>query len=444
MAGRVRGNGQGSVRKLPSGKFQALLVLGVDRSGKRREKSAGTFATKRDADKALAKMITEREQGTLNTSADITLAEYAAKHLARRTHLDARTLEIYQLELGYALELLGERTLQSVRPDQLKDALLSLSQRTMTRGRGTDKPMSARTLGKVITHLKALFKEALEDRLIYQSPAESLKKPKGTSAAAKTVGRVLTLTQLERLVHVGSALHAVGVSRSWPALFTAASLGLRRGEVMGLTWAHLDFEQDQVIIAQAQTRAGGKPRIGHTKTEGSQRTVFMPPSLKRVLKAHFEAQQLERAYAREAWTDTGAVFATALGNFTHSDNLVRSLSSVLEWTDPAQLERRLKSLAKGVSESAVQHLRQVVLAGEKLPMLSPHDLRHTYATVALIRGVPAEVVSKVLGHARVSTTLDIYRHVLDTERRRAAIDLFEEVLPVAPAGPTLRPPLSLN
>ncbi|MBC7645762.1 MAG: tyrosine-type recombinase/integrase, partial [Pseudopedobacter sp.] len=126
------------------------------------------------------------------------------------------------------------------------------------------------------------------------------------------------------------------------------------------------------------------------------------------------------------------------------DNLVRSLSSVLEWTDPPQLERRLKSLARGVSGTAVQHLRQVVLAGEKLPILSPHDLRHTYATIALIKGVPAEVVSKVLGHARVSTTLDIYRHVLDTERRRAAIDLFEDLVSAAPVIPKLRAPLNLN
>lgn len=72
-------------------------------------------------------------------------------------------------------------------------------------------------------------------------------------------------------------------------------------------------------------------------------------------------------------------------------------------------------------------------AGKKLPDISPHDLRHTYATLALRRGVPVEVVSKILGHARVSITLDVYRHVLDNERRATVVDLFDAV-PAAPIG----------
>ena len=83
-----------------------------------------------------------------------------------------------------------------------------------------------------------------------------------------------------------------------------------------------------------------------------------------------------------------------------------------------------------VSDDALAHLGAVARAGEKLPELSPHDLRHTYATLALRRRVPPEVVSKTLGHARVSITMDIYRHVLDSERRDHLIDLFEAPVPV--------------
>ena len=57
----------------------------------------------------------------------------------------------------------------------------------------------------------------------------------------------------------------------------------------------------------------------------------------------------------------------------------------------------------------------------------------TLATLALRRGVPVEVVSKVLGHARVSITLDVYRHVLDNERRALVIDLFDAVPSTPPA-----------
>ena len=70
-------------------------------------------------------------------------------------------------------------------------------------------------------------------------------------------------------------------------------------------------------------------------------------------------------------------------------------------------------------------LRAVVLEGEKLPHITPHDLRHTYATLALSSGLMGpEVVSKILGHSKVSTTLDIYRHVFDSEKRQGAVDLY--------------------
>ncbi len=85
------------------------------------------------------------------------------------------------------------------------------------------------------------------------------------------------------------------------------------------------------------------------------------------------------------------------------------------------------------TREALAQLEGVAAAGERLPGISPHDLRHTYATLALRRGVPVEVVSKVLGHARVSITLDVYRHVPDNERRAAVVDLFEHA-PSAPAA----------
>jgi integrase len=74
-------------------------------------------------------------------------------------------------------------------------------------------------------------------------------------------------------------------------------------------------------------------------------------------------------------------------------------------------------------------LEVIVKAGEKLPDLNPYDLRHTAATLMLRRNVPVEVVSKILGHSRVSVTLDIYRHVLDSEKKTAMPDLFDTPLP---------------
>lgn len=79
------------------------------------------------------------------------------------------------------------------------------------------------------------------------------------------------------------------------------------------------------------------------------------------------------------------------------------------------------------------------MSGESLPDIKPHDLRHTAATLMLRRKVPVEVVSKILGHARVSITLDIYRHVMDNETRALMVDLFE-----APLTERVLPSIGLN
>jgi integrase len=69
-------------------------------------------------------------------------------------------------------------------------------------------------------------------------------------------------------------------------------------------------------------------------------------------------------------------------------------------------------------------LELIVRAGERLPDLKPHDLRHTAATLMLRHKTPAEVVSRILGHAKVSITLDVYRHVLDSEKEQSMPDSY--------------------
>jgi integrase len=79
------------------------------------------------------------------------------------------------------------------------------------------------------------------------------------------------------------------------------------------------------------------------------------------------------------------------------------------------------------------HLETVIRSGKPLPLISPHDLRHTAGTLMLRRGVPIEVVSKTLGHADISLTYRVYRHVLESERRQHVVDLFDTPIPERPS-----------
>ena len=172
-----------------------------------------------------------------------------------------------------------------------------------------------------------------------------------------------------------------------------------------------------------------KPVLGTLKTQHSRRDVFIPESLRVLLLALQVRQRADRAAMGADWREMGAVFTTANGGWTHPDNLSRALHSVVAWSNPDATEKRTRAVRATVPVEALAYLEGTGRGGEKLPDLSPHVLRHTYATLALRRRVPPEVVSKTLGHARVSITMDIYRHVLDSERRDHLIDLFEAPIP---------------
>jgi integrase len=148
------------------------------------------------------------------------------------------------------------------------------------------------------------------------------------------------------------------------------------------------------------------------------------------------------------------VFPTELGTFTHPANLERALTSILEWSNPTSIERKVKG-KKGEKPKVKlvtleQRLRNIprqfqgrviaiVTNGEALPRISPHDLRHTAGILMLRRGMPVEVVSKILGHAKVSITLDVYRHVLESEKKAVMVDLFPDPVPT---GAVLNVPLN--
>jgi integrase len=121
------------------------------------------------------------------------------------------------------------------------------------------------------------------------------------------------------------------------------------------------------------------------------------------------------------------LFTTELGEYTHPDNFGRALRNLVAWSDPNQF-----SLTRclGLPVKARAKLETIIKANQKLPGLRPHDLHHTAATLMLRRGVPVEVASRILGHSKVSVTLDIYRHVLESEKQMTMPDLFDAPLPV--------------
>lgn len=417
-----RANGLGTITQRRNS-FRWQITLGYDGNGKR-QTAGGTEKTETLAKKALAQAITDHARGLLAPSDNITVSEYASIWLSRQTTLQDSSRREYAREFGFVTDQIGTKRVKEIRPHHLKNFMVNLSsvkhKPKSVKLTPPETIISPRTQSKVLTRIRALFREAVIDQIIYVNPADGVKRAR--APRLDRVGKTLDFPEAARFHALGWALQDAHLMRQWIGLLLCVSLGLRRGEAMGLTWDNVDLPNGTLRIVQALTIQNKKPTISNPKTFDSKREIILPPSLHTALERHRNAQLEERQAARETWTETHAVVSTLTGGFTHPDNLGRALSLLLEWSD---LQYASQERMKTVQVAYRQSLIDAISSGIKLPDIRVHDLRHTYATLALRSGVPIEVVSRNLGHAKISTTWDLYRHVLDSERRQYNFDAFQ-------------------
>lgn len=164
---------------------------------------------------------------------------------------------------------------------------------------------------------------------------------------------------------------------AWSLLLTR---GLRRGELCGLQWQHVDLDAGSLRIVRTRVVVDGKAVDSAPKTSAGVRPIPLDPHLVRLLKAHKARQAAEKLAAGEAYEDGGWLVADELGRPFHPD-------TISDWLDDA---------------IAAAGLRRIRL----------HDTRHTAASLMLADGVPVKVVAEILGHSSPTITLSIYAHVL--------------------------------
>ena len=180
------------------------------------------------------------------------------------------------------------------------------------------------------------------------------------------------------------------------ALFVlAVTTGMRQGELLGLRWRDVDLDAGMLQIRGSMQATPDGLRIMEPKTPGSRRQVALSKQPIDALRRHRVAQAAERLRIGAAWEDGDLVFCSAAGRPITASGLRRSYEPLLK------------------------------RAG--LPRMRFHDLRHTSATLLLGRGVHPKVVSEMLGHTRISTTLDLYSHVSMTMQQQAA-EAFDAIL----------------
>jgi integrase len=182
-------------------------------------------------------------------------------------------------------------------------------------------------------------------------------------------------------------------------LYTAFVLlilyGLRRGEVLGLRWDNIDSEGGTIQIHQQLQRVRGELFLAPVKTQAGQRGLPLLDAAAQALKLQTERQTHYRIDMGSAWPETGLVFTTRTGRPIEPRNFVRSFRRICD--------------------------------DNKIRLIKVHHVRHTVGSLLKDLGVPARDAQTILGHTRISTTLEIYTDT-DEHARRDALTRLQSLL----------------
>ncbi|GGQ77720.1 tyrosine-type recombinase/integrase [Couchioplanes azureus] len=367
---RRRAHGEGSVYEQRPGLWAASIDVGwVD--GKRKRKTVYA-ASEKEAVRKRGELLSRQQRGENLAAPPRTLSQWLDEWMAMKQHESTRqsTLRGYRwLVESHVRPTLGRVPLDKLTPTMIRRVL------TAKTGEG----LSATTVRHIHGLVRNVLSDAQREELLHRNPALAVRAP-----SARTVERrALTVDEARRLLDsiAGERLEALWVC--------ALTVGLRRGELLGLRWSDLDFAGGALTVRQTVLRVDGRLVFTPPKTDRSRRTVPVPAQTLALLRRHRRQQDEERAKADERWREHGLVFASRLGTPMEPRNLDR------EWH--ATRER----------------------AG--LPWLRLHDLRHACATFLLASGASPRTVMQTLGHSQISLTMNTYAHVL-MEVERAAMD----------------------
>lgn len=268
-------------------------------------------------------------------------------------------------------EQIGHVKLKDLRPDMLNTLYSKLGEDGQNKKTGGG--LSAKTILEHHRLIHVVLKQAVMEGLIPFNPADRVIPP-------KTEKKDVNYFQPEEVELIRDALEEEPIKwRTLTHLFLIT--GARRGEILGIKWEDCDFDGNRIHICRNVQYSPDKGiYITTPKTKTSDRWVSMPAETMKLLRRYRAWQGSERLRLGEYFESQGFVFTQDNGSPMHPD-------SVTDW---------MKKFSKR----------------RGLPHINPHAFRHTMASILYFNGADSVSISKRLGHAQVSTTANIYAHVI--------------------------------
>lgn len=372
---KKRANGEGSIRRKPNGRWEGRYTQGFDPvTGKAIQKSVSA-KTQAECKEKLRRAIQENRGVPLNNhNGDYTVAEwcrlwfdtYAKPHIRSTT---AATYEnVIEQHIIPKIGMVKIRQLTSLQIQRMYNEAKTNGR--IQRFKNPQPPeLSNSYVRRIHMVLRAALQQAVDERLIPYNPCENCRIPPKEKKEMKVIPPE----------QIGAYLREAEAYGVLPMFYLELTSGLRRGELMALLWEDLDVENRILSVSKQVVRVNGDLEVTEPKTQNSIRKVALPQQTVDLL-----IQEHEK----------------------HPDNplMFPSPRTGTYWS-PDGVSRINKNLLKRAGiDTSVRF----------------HDLRHTFATMAMQSGVDVKTLSSMLGHYSAGFTLDTYTHVTNQMQYGAA------------------------
>ena len=369
-----RGNGEGSITRRKDGLYMARYTVETATGAKRRAVYA---KTRKDVAEKLTAAMADASKGITADGGPKTVGAFLTSWLEDSVRGSVRKSTYDRNESLCRVHVvpgLGRKKLKTLGAQDVAGFYR----------RKLDGGCSPASVHKMHETLHKALKQAVRWGYMMKNPADDVDPPKVRT------GEVTPLTRDE----ARGLLETVRGDRLEALYVVALHTGLRQGELLALRWEDLDLEARTLQVRRTVTKDGGKLAVGPTKTAKGRRTVKLTADAAASLRGHLTRQLEEIDGLGDSFQDRGLVFCTSRGTLINPTNL------------------RKRSLAP-------------LLARAGLPHQTFHQLRHTAATILLLKNVNPKIVSEVLGHASIAITLDTYSHVLPNMQDSAVVAMEE-------------------
>ncbi len=374
-----------AIKKIDTNKYKITIELGYDILGNRKRKTINFTGTKQEATKKEAELKTEYYHiGESKRISDLTFEDLSTLFIEKycKPNISVVTIHGYKKSLARIVPLIGNKKLKDITPLVLDNMYQKLKI-----GK-TGKELGYESMYNLYKVVNVMFNQAIRWEIMDKNPNLKANKPK----KIRTEKCFYDLNQVKKLLDVldNESL------KNKALIVLALDSGARRSEICALRWSDIDFDTRMMSITKSLKVVEGVVDEKTTKTESSIRTIKLSESTINLLKEYKEWQEAYKKVYKRRWTGKdNRIFTSVDGGYMHP--------------------------------STCDHIIRKIVRKYNLDHISFHELRHTCASLLINSGIDPKTVSKRLGHADTSITMEIYTHVFQ-ESKNACADKFDDMM----------------